>query len=121
MSNNDLAKEIVEKIVAEVNGSVTLSYNIEAALQDAIMKSVLVHAKRIIREECTTEGVDTGELSKALKISSESQADWEREIVKKLAIKVCEELRKIIEIRLISGSYIPESITKSPKCELLLG
>ena len=121
MNNNELAKEIVEKIVAEVKGGLTLEYNLEVALQDAIMKSVLVHAKRIIREECNAEGIDTGELSNSLKVSSENQVDWEREIVRKLAIIVCKELRKTIEISQINESCIPESRTKQLKYELLFG
>ena len=121
MNNNELAKDIVNKIVAEVNGSLALQYKLEAALQDTIMKSVLDHANKIVREECRAEGIDTGELSRSLEVSSQNQLDWESEIVRKLAIIACKELRKVIEIRQITESSYSEERSKSSKLIPLFG
>ncbi len=121
MNNSELAKEIVEKIVAEINGGPTLEHNLEMAIQDAVMKSVVTHAKRIIREECSAEGYDTGELSRGLNISCDDPISWERELVRRLTTIACKELRQKIEITSLSESATSGSPAKPFKYELLLG
>ncbi len=121
MSSNQIAKDIVDKLVNYASTSKTLESNLENAISDAVQKSFKVYAKNFIREICSEDEVDAAEVARALNVSLENNDDWETEVARKLSMIASDKLRRKIQVSIIPESAFTESNSNSPKLELLLG
>jgi hypothetical protein len=93
----------------------------DSAKEDAIQTAVKFFARNVVRDECSSDDVDTDELARELGIHSAGFDEWENGVTGKVSKMACEELRQRIKVPVIyESTTIPEHREK-PKYQVLLG